>query len=282
MFAVIVAFRYYELSNCNFLSPLYSSGKASVVGNSSFQTGNSPPKSDGIGNMSIGIGSDSPKTYVIHKGVNSTGTSNGRVRDPEDVPLSERNGGSKNSPGLDEGINTDKESTSEDVVQLANNSVPANFKSVDNAFDSEARETEQRLEQKNDTTASNFSIAKFKKDDNTSSFEHMENSGADFASPLSVFPPMNLSSNATSPPVVDRTTTSDSKENSGKLQNDLPQSGKNSALDRVHEVNKGLQMPASSVVMISEMNSLLLQSRASYNSVVCINFKFKLCWGGIF
>ncbi|KAG6670690.1 hypothetical protein I3843_Q045700 [Carya illinoinensis] len=97
--------------------------------------------------------------------------------------------------------------------------------------------------------------------------------------------PMNSLPNATSSPVVnknistpivnsnlstlesERTKTFDINENSRKSQKHLTPLGNNSSSNRVPKLNKGLEMPDSSAVSISQMNGLLLQNRASYKSM---------------
>lgn len=241
MFAVILVFQYCEFPYGNLLSSLFSAGKASVVGNSNFQNGDSPSQSMSIGNMTNLIDSNSHRTFSVHERANNTWTSNGRDRIPKDASFSGKDGGSNHSLGLD------KDSSPENLVKLNNISSENNGSAAE-----EAREPEQRFYQINYTTDSDFSIHKIEKDYN------IESSDAGFASPSPAVPPMNSSPHVASPPL------------SGK--------GKNSSLNRVPKVNKGLELPTtSSVVSISEMSDLLLQSRASPHSVVCVSFSFKLC-----
>jgi hypothetical protein len=270
MFAVILMLQYFELPYGNLLSSLFSAAKASVVGNSSFQTGDSPSQSEFIGNMTNLFGSNSHSAYSVHERANSTRTSNGRDRNPKEASVSGKNGGSNHYLGQDEDINAAKDSS---PVKLNNISRAADVKSANKGSASEeTREPEQRFYQTNYTTDTNFSIHKIEKDDNTSTSEHIE------SSPLPAVPPLNSSPHVTSPPQADKNaTTSFINENSGKLQSDLIPSGNNSSLNRVPKVNKGLELPTSSVVSISEMSGLLLQSRASSHSVVCVSFSFKLC-----
>lgn len=249
MFAVILVFQYCEFPYGNLLSSLFSAGKASVGGNSSFQNGDSPSQSVSIGNMTNLIDSNSLSTYSVHERAN---TSNGKDRIPKDASLSGKNGGSNHSLGLD------KDSSPENLVKLNNISSENNGSAAE-----EAREPEQRFYQTNYTTDSDFSIHKIEKDYNTSTSEHIESSDAGFASPSPAVPPMNSSPHVASPPL------------SGK--------GKNSFLNRVPKVNKGLELPTSSVVSISEMSDLLLQSRASSHSVVCVKLQLQVMLGyGIF
>lgn len=263
MFAVILVFQYLELPYGNLLSSLFSAGKASVVGNSSFQTGDSPSQSEFIGNMTNLIGSNSHSTISVHEKANNTRTSNGRDRNPKDASVSDKNGGSNHSLGLDENINAAKDSSPENLVKLNNISRAADVKSAKNgSAPEEAREPEQRFYQTNYTTDSNFSIHKIEKDDNTSTSEHIESSDAGFASPS----PMNSSPHVASVPLTDKNSS----------LNRVPEVN-NSSLNRVPKVNKGLELPTSSVVSIAEMSGLLVQSRASSHSVVCVSFSFKLC-----
>ena len=296
MFAVILVFQCFELPYGNVLSSLFSAGNVSAVGNSTVWTGYSPYKSEMINNMTILNGSNT--TYAINERANNTGISNGRDRNPQDDSVPDRSGGSNQSLRSDEDINADKESSSENLVEPNKISMAANVKSVDNgSAPDEAREPEQSFYLKNDTTDSNFSIHKIEKEKNSSTSDHIESPDAGYVSPSPALPPMTSSYAASQPvvdtnirsPVVDsntsllekdRTTASDINENSGNLRDELTPLGDNSSLNRVPEVNKGLEMPTSSVVSISEMNNLLIQSLASYHSMVCVNFSFR--WRGSF
>ena len=239
-----------------------------------------------------------PCLIVSNERANNTGISNGRDRNPQDDSVPDRSGGSNQSLRSDEDINADKESSSENLVEPNKISMAANVKSVDNGSAPEkTRETEQSFYLKNDTTDSNFSIHKIEKEKNSSTSDHIESPDAGYVSPSPALPPMTSSYAASQPvvdtnirsPVVDsntsllekdRTTASDINENSGNLRDELTPLGDNSSLNRVAEVNKGLEMPTSSVVSISVMNNLLIQSLASYHSMVCVNFSFR--WRGSF
>jgi hypothetical protein len=246
MFAVILVFQYCEFPYGNLLSSLFSAGKASVVRTSNFQNGDSPSQSMSIGNMTNLIDSNSHRTFSVHERANNTWTSNGRDRIPKDASFSGKNGSSNHSLGLD------KDSSPDNLVKLNNISSENNGSAAE-----EAREPEKRFYQTNYTTDSDFSIHKIEKDYNTSTSEHIESSDSGFAPPSPAVPPMNSSPHVASPSL------------SGK--------GRNSSLNRVPKVNKGLELPTSSVVSIYEMSDLLLQSRASSHSVVCVSFSFKLC-----
>jgi hypothetical protein len=183
------------------------------------------------------------RTFSVHERANNTWTSNGRDRIPKDASFSGKNGGSNHSLGLD------KDSSPDNLVKLNNISSENNG--------SAAEEAREKFYQTNYTTDSDFSIHKIEKDYNTSTSEHIESSDSGFASPSPAVPPMNSSPHVASP--------------------SLSRKGRNSSLNRVPKVNKGLELPTSSVVSIYEMSDLLLQSRASSHSVVCVSFSFKLC-----
>lgn len=296
MFAAILVFQYFELPYGNVLSSLFSADKVLVLKNGSISTGHSPNKSEMVNNMTVLIGSNT--TYAINERANNTEIFNGRDRNPWDASVRDRNGGTNQSLKFDEDINADKESSSENLVEPNKISMADTIKNIDNgSAPEEAREPEQSFYVKNDTTNSNFSMHKIEKGENSSTSEHIESSDAGFASPSPALPPMT-SSYASSqsvvdidstPPVVDSNTTflekdrtmaPDFNENSGNLRGELIPLGDNSSLNRVTEVNKALEMPSSSVVSISEMNNLLFQNRASYHSMVCVNFSFR--WRGYF
>jgi hypothetical protein len=266
MFVVIILFQCFELPYGNVLLPLSSSaGRVWEVRNSTFHIGNSPSKPEMIGNMSLLNGSNCTNTYAIHEGANNTGTSKGMDRNPKNGFVSDRNGGSHKSLGLDEDNNAN-ESSSENLEWLNRNSTVAYIK--------------------NDTTDGNSSVGELGKGTNTTAPEDIGRSGADSASPSSALPPISSSSNPASTivmdtnirtPIVDSktsllekngTTTSESSEKSGQSQIGLTPSGNNPSVNRVPKVTNGHEIPTSPVISISEMNDLLLQSHASYQSMV--------------
>lgn len=198
MFAVIFVFYHFEFPFGYVLSSSFSAGKFSLVPNSHSQTGDSPSKSEVVGNVTNSSSSKHPNTFFTHDRANWT--SKGRDRNPENASVSDRDESS----------------------------------------------------------------------------------------------PMNSSPNATSPPVVNKNISTpivnsniskleteikkahDINENSRKSQKHLSPLGNNSSINRVPKLNKGPEMPDSSAVSISDMNGLLLQNRASYHSMVCVNDSFKL------
>lgn len=288
MFVVIIVFQCFELPYGNVLSPLFSAGRVLEVGNSTFQIGNSPSKPEMIGNMTLSNGSNATNTYAIHERANNTGTSKGMDRNPKNGFVSDRNGGSHKSLGLDEDNNAN-ESSSWNLEWLNRNSTVAYKKNSSSvSAPQEAKEPKKSFSQKNDTTDGNSSVGEVGKGTNTTAPEDIGRSSADSASPLPALPPINSSSKPTSTivldtnirtPVVDSktsllekngATTSESTEKSGQLQIGLTPSGNNPSVNRVPEVTNGHEIPISPVISISEMNDLLLQSHASYQSMVCV------------
>ncbi|KAF5461616.1 hypothetical protein F2P56_017696, partial [Juglans regia] len=191
MFAVIFALYHFEFPFGYVLSSSssFSAGKVSLVPNSHSHSGDSPSKSEVVGNMTISISSNSPSTFFTQERANWT--SEGRDRNPENASVSDRSESSS--------MNSSPNATSPPVV--------------------------------------NKNISTPIVNSNISTLES------------------------------ERTKTFDINENSRKSQKYLTPSGNNSYPNRVPKLNKGLEMPDSSAVSISEMNGLLLQNRASYRSM---------------
>jgi hypothetical protein len=287
VFAVVIVFQYFELPYGSALFSLFPAGKVPGVGNSSYAIGNSPSKPEMIGNMTFLNGSNSTDTYAIHERADNTGTSEGMDRNPKNGFLSDRNGGLNKSLGLDVDNGANKESSAENPVELNRNSTVTNVKNSDNGpAPEEAKEPKQILYQKNDTIDGDFPVGKDGKGTNTSASGHIGNEDPGFATPSPALPPLTSSPNAASATVVDirtpvvdsntslleknGTTATENIKKSGLFQGGLTPSGNNSSVNSVPEVNKGVQMPMSAVISISEMNDLLLLSHASSQSIVCV------------
>lgn len=284
VFAVVIVFQYFELPYGSALFSLFPAGKVPGVGNSSYAIGNSPSKPEMIGNMTFLNGSNSTDTYAIHERADNTGTSEGMDRNPKNDFLSDRNGGLNKSLGLDVDNGANKESSAENPVELNRNSTVTNVKNSDNGpAPEEAKEPKQILYQKNDTIDGDFPVGKDGKGTNTSASGHIGNEDPGFASPSPALPPLTSSPNAASATVVDirtpvvdsntslleknGTTATENIKKSGLFQGGLTPSGNNSSVNSVPEVNKGVQMPMSAVISMSEMNDLLLLSHASSQSI---------------
>ncbi|XP_062097694.1 probable glycosyltransferase At3g07620 isoform X2 [Humulus lupulus] len=61
---------------------------------------------------------------------------------------------------------------------------------------------------------------------------------------------------------------SQKKRKSESVDSHLSKKGKNSSLNKVYKRNHGSKIPVSGAYSVSEMNNLLIQSRASYHSVI--------------
>lgn len=106
----------------------------------------------------------------------------------------------------------------------------------------------------------------------TSGSDHkLETSDANFHSPSHAIPPTYLTPPITTPPVL----SNDSEEidftegeREKPSQDDVDAVSKNSSITSVHKETKDSHLPVPEVTSISEMNTLLLQNRASYRSMV--------------
>lgn len=281
---VIIVFQCFELPYGNVILPLFSAGRVWEVGNSTLHIGNSPSKPEMIGNMTLLNGSNSTDTYAIHERANNTGTSKRMARNPKNGFVSDRNGSSHKSFGLDED-NHANESSSENLEWLNRNSTVAYIKNSSNvSAPQEAKEPKKSFYQ-NDGKSS---VGEVGKATNTTAPEDIGRSVSDSASPSPALAPINSSSNPASTivldtnirtPVVDSktsilekngTTASESSEKSGQSQIGLTPSGNNPSVNRVPELANGHEIPTSPVISISGMNDLLLQSHPSYQSMVCL------------
>lgn len=258
-FATVFVFQYFELPYGTSLS-VFSTAQLPVLEKSSnLQDGDSPSNSGILGNMSLSNGSNQTGTNVILEIANNAST----------------------YLGLDEDNNDSKESY---YIKLENKnkiSIPNDVEeNVENEYaPEEARRPEQNSKMKFDTSYSNSN--------------HVGNSVAGFASnPPPIVPQINslhyaspiamdtyiitptISDNSsTSLAEKDRTTTLEKNEKSERLHSDLKQIENTSSTLRVAEIIRKPKVwqkkPPKVVFPIFEMNNMLLQSRASYYSVVC-------------
>ncbi|KAL5558676.1 hypothetical protein UlMin_034887 [Ulmus minor] len=269
IFALFLVFQYFELPYGNLLPSLSSVGKFPALGKGSLQNGDSPTGPEIIGNVSDAAqnGTDAAQNIV-----NQTRTSG---FEPEGNGDSDRS--SKSSSG-----NLAK--------QNQTSPTPENVKNVDNKFaPEEVKETEKSLDWRFNTTLNSSSIGRTWKESNnvTSDLGGSSDTGFPFPSPAvaesTVIAPTTSGNSNIS--LVNRTTSSEKKENSEQLldkspsvplidkqpqTNILPEikSQPEKLINNQPQIKSQPEMPILDVYSISDMNNLLLQSHASYFSVI--------------
>ncbi|PON67806.1 Exostosin-like [Parasponia andersonii] len=161
-------------------------------------------------------------------------------------------------------------------------------KNVDNGLpQEEGRQPEQSFNLKINGTHDNSSTGRVGNETTITTSDQVETSVAGFPSPSPVTPSTNSSpsmtasvldrnistpavsgkSNATSVE-LSRTITSENNENSEPVHTDLRPKDNSSSVTTVTKINDRPEMPVLDVYSLSDMNNLLLQSRASYYSVI--------------
>ncbi|KAF3446049.1 hypothetical protein FNV43_RR11227 [Rhamnella rubrinervis] len=283
LFVLVIVFQYFELPYVTVLSS-YSAAKFPVSGKSNLQNGDSPSNSEIVDNMSHSNDSNHTGAGGTIEIANNTRSASGFVSGGQ--------GSSNSSLGLDDGTNDAKESSSINVAEQNRSSIPDGVKNVDKRFSPEdTREPEQNSNRKINTSYNNSSMGDIGNGSSTVTSDNVGSSGAGFVSPPTMLPPIN-SSEYTLPVVVNtsiitptfsgNSNTSlvekegttilqkneEKNENSEQLHSDLNQTENTSSITRVPEMNKPPEVPALAVYPISEMNNLLIRSRASYYSVI--------------
>lgn len=292
-FALVIVFQYFELPYGTALSSLSSAAKFPVSVKSNLQNGDSPSSSEIVGNLShFNDSNHTGAGATIEIANNTTRSASGFV--------SEGKGSSNSSLGLDDNNNDAKESSSINVAEQNRTSIPDGEKNVDNRFSpEEIREPEQNSNRKINTSYNNSSTGGIGNGGSTVTSDNVESSGAGFVTPSTMLPPIN-SSEYTSLVVVNTsiitptvsgnpntslvekegTTTleknEEKNEKSDQLHSDLNRTENTASVTRVPEMNKQPEVPALAVYPISEMNNLLIRSRASYYSVVCMKLKLNI------
>ncbi|PON94643.1 Exostosin-like [Trema orientale] len=170
--------------------------------------------------------------------------------------------------------NTGSKESSPGSLENQNKTVkPENVKNVDNGLpQEEARQPEQSFNGKINGMQDKYSSTGRVGNENTiTNSDQVETSVAGFPSPSPVTPSANSSvsgnSNATKVE-KSRTITSENNENSEPVRADLRPKDNSSSVTTVTEINNRPEMPVLDVYSLSDMNNLLLQSRASYYSVI--------------
>lgn len=275
LFAVVVVFQYFELPYGTALPSSFSAAKFPVFGKSDLQNGDSQSHLEIIGNISLSNDSNQASTdAIMEMAANDTRSNSGFV--------SEGKGNTSNSIvlGLDlENKNEAKESSSINQADQNGTSIIVldHVDNVDNEFAPEEEAAAREPAQINSNRKINTSYS-------NSSMTDVGGSNNGFTSP-SVPVIHTISSVHTSPTILDsnitttpasgsaNTTLVEKNVNPERLRGNLNQTGTStSSVTSVPEMNQrptvGQNKPAKVAYYISEMNNMLLQSRASYNSVV--------------
>lgn len=285
LFALVIMFQYFELPYGTGLSSLFSAAKFPVSGKSNLQNGDSQSNSEIVGNMWHSNDSNHTGTGTTIEIANNTRSASGFV--------SEGKGSSNSSFELDDDNNDAKEHSSITATEQNRTSIAEGVKNVDNRFSPEEnREPEQNSNRKINTSYTNSSMSGIGNRSSIVTSDNVGSSGAGFVSPPTMSPPFN-SSEYTSPAVANTSiiiptvsgssntslvekegsTTLEKNEKSDQLHSDLNRTENTSYITRVPEMNKQPEVPALAVYPISEMNNLLIRSRASYYSVVCMKLE---------
>ncbi|CAB4297043.1 unnamed protein product [Prunus armeniaca] len=273
LFAVILVVRHLELPYGNLLSSILSSTKVPLVGKSGFHAGYSPSNSEIVGNLSLSNDLNNTGTYAIHEKASNTRSSDSVL---------EGNEGSNRALEIDEDEDDGKDGN---LVKQNRTIIVENVKPLETDFAQEGgREPEVSSVEKKNTTDNTYLESRIGNENNTVD-DVNSTAGLPVSSPA---PPMMNSSPSTAPAIFetnvgapiksvdsnvtslekDQTTPSEKTENSEQLHSDLNQTEHNSSMTRVPVVKIEPEVPILDVYSISDMNNLLLQSRASYHSVI--------------
>jgi len=276
-FAAVIVFQFVELPYDNVLSSLFSVGKIPVIQNSNLVTGSPSSISVNFSNVTLYNGFNSTGTYPPHEMANDNWSSEEVVTDPSKEPV---------SGGNDVDQDTDKESSTVMSEGLNKNSTEVIVQKANNEPSSEnARETEKNFTQKSDGKRGDSSEVII--ESNTTAAGNRGSSDGSAPSPSPALPSIDLSPNITLPvtnaksPVIsvdsntssvgkDATPTFDLTEKSGQSQSNISILDDNSSVKQVPKgKNKEPERPTSAIISLAEMHQMLLQSRASYRSMVC-------------
>lgn len=250
-FAVILAFQYIELPYGNFLISPFSPTKIPPTTRSSFQAANPPSKSQFFDNLTILNPPSSNDNTRLSK-------------EKDTVPnlriASEPGKESEKSLGSDE---TEKSSEVDSIQKLDNESATV---SEHESASSYAKTPSPAIPPTYQTVSMSPP---------TKEMSNFTTLGPDLRNE-SLGPSQNdvntvlKNSSTTSVPLLlkDNITSSMENEGLGTSRNDVTTVSNNSSITFVPDENKDPPIPIPEVISISEMNKLLLQSHASYRSMV--------------
>lgn len=279
VFSVVFVVQYFELPYGDVLSSLFSAGDIPAPGKTSLPSSDSLSKLRTMGNMTTAQGLNSSDVHAMHGIDSNAETMEGNNEGPKNDFASVMNGALDKSFGLDE---DNKNVTVEKVNNSGNRSALKN-----------ASKHESSLYLENITADSNSSLGKIQEDDMALLSQRSERSGVGLISPFPALPPIISSSNTTSltnldphpitlPPErssveEDAAHTLNKDEKAETSQKDLTLSNRSSI--SVPAVETRPELPA--VTTISEMNDLLVQSRASSRSMVWMELQISIWSDGI-
>lgn len=265
VFSVVFVVQYFELPYGDVSSSLFSAGDIPAPGKTSLPSSDSLSKLRTMGNMTTAQGLNSSDVHAMHGIDSNAETMEGNNEGPKNDFASVMNGALDKSFGLDE---DNKNVTVEKVNNSGNRSALKN-----------ASKHESSLYLENITADSNSSLGKIQEDDMALLSQRSERSGVGLISPFPALPPIISSSNTTSltnldphpitlPPErssveEDAAHTLNKDEKAETSQKDLTLSNRSSI--SIPAVETRPELPA--VTTISEMNDLLVQSRASSRSM---------------
>ncbi|PSS01203.1 Glycosyltransferase [Actinidia chinensis var. chinensis] len=269
--AVVLVMRYIELPYGSVTTSIFSTVRPHVSGIGTFPTGDSFPNPEVLDNRTSSNHLKSTDTY--ERG--GLGLENGFV--------SEKNGSSDDSLELDADSDPEDESPSGDIVEANHNST-VDIAITDNGLAPEKdRESAYSNSPNNAAASNNSSLGSSQEESNTFTAEKNGSIAATPSTSLLALPPItsspnlntstNTDKNSLSPMISIYPNTSSVAKDIGKtfpkddkseeLQSDTVPSENSSSKTNVPAVKEKSKKISAAVVSISEMNDLLLESRAS-------------------
>ncbi|KAI4337495.1 hypothetical protein L6164_015904 [Bauhinia variegata] len=227
-FTVIIVFQYVEFPYGNALFSLFSTGKFPTSSSLSFQTAEPPSKSQIFDDLNLTI-----SNQFNHTGGHAIEIANN----------------TSNSEGKD--ANPENDSVKEPAREYGSSVGNSVQKSDNGSAEQKVREPEQ----------TNFNITK---DLTNNSAEESVTTRSEHSAPS----PSSAMTPIDSPPHINPPTKVNSNITTSDLSNTSNIMSENSAISNVPEDRKHSHTPIPEVTTISEMNNLLLQSRALYRSTM--------------
>ncbi|XP_057960021.1 probable glycosyltransferase At5g03795 isoform X1 [Malania oleifera] len=282
---MVLVLQYFELPYGNALSSIFSSGKVPAPANATYLTGNSSVESEIVSNTRPLDGPNSTDTLAVQGLVNDTSSAGMEEKDAErkNHTVSKNNRGSGDI--FYEGSSPKNESSQGNKKGPHTNSTVENVKNSDFGLSPEnAREpvNDSNVGEKNSLLDN---IQKVKESKDASILEKSELPNATQTSPPPALPPIILSSNIIPPTISDAhpiapvvsvgpgastwvnvSTHANEDDKHKTLHGEFATTENNSSRTSVPPVKKEPKRPKAEVVTISEMNNLLLQSRAASHS----------------
>lgn len=247
-------------------------------------------EAENVKNVDTGFAQDEQAKetgQILNENINAT-----REEVPVQGKSSNENGdsfiGTRTSDTALEG-NRGDDSSPENLAKLNKTLEAENVTDVDDGFvqDEEAEEPDQRFNENINTTSSDNSTGRFEKEATNITTSDGESSDSGPSSPLPVGPLMDLppstavtisdtnvsttvTSNTSNASFVEKekTVTSEKEQKSEGVLGDPSHADNTSPVTAVPDTSTQPEMPVLDVYSLSDMDNLLLQSRASYYSVI--------------